>query len=402
MRTCTAFTLTLLLGCSQTISGSALDGGADRSLVDAPSEEVARERFAPPLTAASPTRRLVLMEARTLVLNANDVWYGWGDRLNETFGETPPTPVQTVTRLPLDEGANRHFFGSQSTCRVSRNGIRAPQCWGANDRGQLGLGPPGPPVLEPRDIQTPRDISYLDPQKHFAWNGTAVYLWPFNLSPPGFPVRVEYVPQRIRESSFCVAAGDYFSSMGAFDCESGEIEFEQLSDDRANHIFRPTAPIADVASFATTEGGVLAVLRDGSVHCWGRCSLDASQDVVETISSFQRVREVPPIRYVVGRGASSGCAITLQDEVVCWGDCQAHPNLGTGCDPSHRTSPRIPPTRVAGLSGVVELAMSARHACALTRDHELWCWGAGSEHQLVPEQELFQLYDPVRVDVPDL
>lgn len=92
----------------------------------------------------------------------------------------------------------------------------------------------------------------------------------------------------------------------------------------------------------------------------------------------------------------------MQDKVVCWGYCRANPIVGPGCDPDTRTSDWVVPTRIPELSEVTELAMSSEHACALTRRHELWCWGRNHARQVVPDSEATLIFHPVRIDVPNL
>jgi alpha-tubulin suppressor-like RCC1 family protein len=65
----------------------------------------------------------------------------------------------------------------------------------------------------------------------------------------------------------------------------------------------------------------------------------------------------------------STCAVTTGGHVACWGDNSAG-ILGTGDYVDRPT-----PAWVAGLDGVVSLAMSRRTTCALKSDSSVWCWG---------------------------
>lgn len=43
-----------------------------------------------------------------------------------------------------------------------------------------------------------------------------------------------------------------------------------------------------------------------------------------------------------------------------------------------------------------------RILCALTRRHELWCWGENYARQVVPDSEATLIFHPVRMNVPNL
>jgi hypothetical protein len=89
---------------------------------------------------------------------------------------------------------------------------------------------------------------------------------------------------------------------------------------------------------------------------------------------------------------------------MCWGECNYH-YLGPACDPDTGGGHYLQPTRIPGLTNVVELALGWRHACALTGSHELWCWGNNEFHAVDPTGDIEQqlvYWSPVRIDVPDL
>jgi hypothetical protein len=67
-----------------------------------------------------------------------------------------------------------------------------------------------------------------------------------------------------------------------------------------------------------------------------------------------------------GRLGNTVCARTARQSTYCWG----HPGLLIG-----RTQPLLVPTEIPELSGVVQLAMYAGHACALNDKNEVLCWG---------------------------
>ena len=72
----------------------------------------------------------------------------------------------------------------------------------------------------------------------------------------------------------------------------------------------------------------------------------------------------------VAAGSHHTCAVTTAGAVLCWGSNYSG-QLGDGT-----TTDRHAPTAVSSLgSGVVAIAASTSHTCAVTDAGALWCWG---------------------------
>lgn len=118
-------------------------------------------------------------------------------------------------------------------------------------------------------------------------------------------------------------------------------------------------------SFAVSEGGVLG---------WGTESQGATV--------VARRAEPTPIEGLsnvdsVSAGAYHACARTGDGQVWCWGAS------AVGAPASERLlGQRRPPTRIEGLTDVVELASGGHHACARTRAGRVSCWGENRFGQL--------------------
>jgi hypothetical protein len=82
--------------------------------------------------------------------------------------------------------------------------------------------------------------------------------------------------------------------------------------------------------------------------------------------------ELPDVH--IGR---HGCQIVAPDNhVECWG-AGGSGQLGDGT-----TVSRLERGPVAGLSGVVDLAIAETHTCAVRDDGSVWCWGSNAEGNL--------------------
>jgi alpha-tubulin suppressor-like RCC1 family protein len=141
-----------------------------------------------------------------------------------------------------------------------------------------------------------------------------------------------------------------------------------------------------VPSFGTTvaslSAGFLhtcALLHDGSVWCWnGVRNEDSTQYKKEQnrytqpfqISSFPK-----PIR-ALSSGIRHNCALAVDGYVWCWG---ANPEgqLGDGT-----TSPRPSVVRVLYLDNATGISAGATNSCATLKDGSIWCWGKNHRGQL--------------------
>ncbi len=106
-----------------------------------------------------------------------------------------------------------------------------------------------------------------------------------------------------------------------------------------------------------------ARLADGTVRCWGSGAL-VPQAVPEVTSATS-----------VAVGASHACVVE-SGAVRCWGE-NGDGQLGDGT-----TETRELPTRVSGLSDVVQLALGDHHSCARLEDGTVRCWGCGEWGQV--------------------
>lgn len=106
-------------------------------------------------------------------------------------------------------------------------------------------------------------------------------------------------------------------------------------------------------------GAMCALDAEGRVRCAG---IEGPQS-----ASFSDV-ELGEKAVAIGGGASHACAILGRGAVSCWGN---NPHGEAGAPPSEMASPHV----VAGVSGVVGLALGLAHTCALAREGKVLCWG---------------------------
>jgi alpha-tubulin suppressor-like RCC1 family protein len=124
-------------------------------------------------------------------------------------------------------------------------------------------------------------------------------------------------------------------------------------------------------------GGVhaCALLRSGTVYCWGLIGKEAVYSAESDSLVPVRVNGLPKVKSV-SAGQVNVCAIDLDDQAWCWGaDWEA-------AIVTHREVTTAP-KRVAGLEAVTHVAPGWQHVCAITkRDGSVWCWGLNQGGEL--------------------
>jgi alpha-tubulin suppressor-like RCC1 family protein len=131
--------------------------------------------------------------------------------------------------------------------------------------------------------------------------------------------------------------------------------------------------LANVAQMSAGATGGCAILKDGTVPCWGTAL--PSQSSMPTV-----VRGLPSATAVsfAGAGAAYACALAA-GSVWCWGD-NSHGQLGIGSGASSRE----PVTTLSNAGGVLSLSTAPIAACAVAGDGGVYCWGNNLYGQLGP------------------
>ncbi len=138
-----------------------------------------------------------------------------------------------------------------------------------------------------------------------------------------------------------------------------------------------------------------ALLRDGSVHCWGSNFFGAlGPAAASSLSAPVRVTGLPrAVRVVAGRrhncavvevsqAGAMGADAATRREVRCWGDGSAG-QLGHGANTGSATPVAVlAPTGSGNLTDVESLAAGKEHTCAVVTGGAVYCWGSNSGGQL--------------------
>lgn len=269
----------------------------------------------------------------------------WGDnqfgQLGDGTQETRFTPVEVSG---LGGGVAMITVGGRHACALTAAGWA--MCWGSNYSGQLGDGTTGDDSNKMRLL----------------------------------PVSVVGLSAGV----IAIAAG--WDITCALTVERhvrcwGDNSSGQLGDGTQKRRLTPVDVIGlggSVAEIATSGFHTCALMDAGGVKCWGQ---DGSGQLGNGIIHWHST----PIDVIgldtdiasITAGPFHTCAATRQGEGRCWG-ANGDGQLGDG---THEL--RLRPVEVGGLNRRIDMfAPGRRHTCALTRNKEVWCWGANTRGQL--------------------
>lgn len=129
------------------------------------------------------------------------------------------------------------------------------------------------------------------------------------------------------------------------------------------------------------------VLASGAVMCWGNDSFGEMGHGTTSVLPQAEPTEVPigEVSRDVEAGFRHACAITADEEVWCWGRNDAR-QVSPESD-----APQLPPTQIDAARGSSLLALGAGFSCAVS-GQSLTCWGGNGTLQLGSE-------DPAEVEV---
>jgi alpha-tubulin suppressor-like RCC1 family protein len=133
-----------------------------------------------------------------------------------------------------------------------------------------------------------------------------------------------------------------------------------------------------VAAISAGEGHACALLINESLKCWGKNDRGQLGDGTKTTQLVPTDAIGPGSGITaVTAGGYNTCVIDGVGAASCWGR-NDYGQLGNAT-----TDPSLSPVAVSGLgSGVVAMSAGITHACALTADGALHCWGYNGDGEL--------------------
>jgi len=279
-----------------------------------------------------PVTALAAGELHTCAVAAGIVWC-WGGGDNGQLGDgkgrdrNSPAPIAGLTAEPELSQVVDVAAGDVHSCALTSAGT--VYCWGKNTHGQLGLGDP--------DVRTS-------------------------------PVRVDLsdvVSLAANGADTCAVTSDHTAYCW------GKDQYGQLGLGDTEDRLSPTRmPWLDDTTFDIGGDHICAIDAAGAVRCAGRNDHGQLGDGGTHQQSLPVQVKGMPSSVELAAGDRFTCGRTF-DDVRCWGrDDDGELGDGPGQD---RSKPQGP---VALGARAARIDAGKRHACALTIDGAVWCWGA--------------------------
>jgi alpha-tubulin suppressor-like RCC1 family protein len=296
--------------------------------------------------SATPTRSRVPVTAMTMIatgayhacaISSSGGVKCWGENTRGQLGDGTRTGrYMAVDVNGLSHGARALSAAGWHTCVLTAGG--KVECWGLNDKGQLGDG-----------TQTDSAV----------------------------PVPVSSLPDGIQAVSAGTQHTCALTSGGGVKCW-GDNSFGQLGDGTTTPSSSPVDVRGLTSGVAAVSAGMqhtCALTKAGGVKCWGLNTYlqlgdgtDFDRSVPVDVVGLSRGAKA------VSAGGEFTCALLLDGGVKCWG----FGLVGDGSKGDHGE-----PLDVIGLSGPASaISLGRSHACAVVAGGGVMCWGINSSGQL--------------------
>src|SRR3954466_2560467 len=297
----------------------------------------------------------------------------WGQLGNNTYNNSSTLVAAALTAAVSVGGGIEH------TCAVLADGTM--RCWGTNYVGQIGNGTmDGSPVPTPvQGLSTVISGAVGGFHNCALLSDRTVRCWGRNQDGQvgnGDSTTDARTPQPVSGLTGVAAltAGGYHSCAlmpdGTAKCW-GRNSRGQLGDGSSLQLSSTPVPVSGMTTAVALSGGfyhTCALLRDGTVQCWGD---NDSGQIGNTLAYSSVPVTVAGISnaVAVSAGAYHTCALLSDATARCWGR-NTNGQLGDGTMTNSSS-----PVPVSGLRGGSGVARGGIHWCALMPDRSGRCWG---------------------------
>ena len=316
--------------------------------------------------------------------------YCWGSNANGQLGDGTTTDRSRPVRVNTELRFVALAAGFQHTCGLTAEG--AAYCWGAGGQGRLGNGTDSRQTTPVPVLGGHRFVTISASSSNtcaVAIDGTG-YCWGYGLTGRNgdgtFQHRMTPVEVQGGHKFRTISAAHYHTcgvtTSGQAYCW-GDNAYARRGDGTVGgaQIATPV-PVAGGLEFVTVAGGEYhscALTASGAAYCWG---INGAYGRIGNGSTNDTLRQPTAVAggqsfVAIGAGEYHTCALATTGEVYCWGrdnDGQA----GNGAT----TGNVLTPKPVAGGRTFAALAVGLNHACAITAEGEVYCWGQGTSGQI--------------------
>ena len=319
----------------------------------------------------------------------------------------PPATVASIPPPLLDNIAVA--AGAEHACSLHSDGTVS--CWGENTYGSLGDGTNKSPSAAVQVIGI-SDASAIDADwfhtcalhrsgEISCWGGNGFgELGNGTTEHSNKPVKVEGINDATQ-----IAVGDVFScaliSDGTVSCwgrggRAGALGNGSTGDDDYSAVPVKATGITDAVAITAGAYHACALIRNGSIFCWGG-NYDGAIGDGTNIDAFvpSQVINITDAISVSAAGDYT-CAILQDRSVSCWGTDVAG-NIEEG-----KITTSAVPVRLKGIGNVERIAAATSHFCLFRPDSYITCLGSDRYGMFGPMREtpkLFQIPNSTEITI---
>ncbi len=269
----------------------------------------------------------------------------WGDDAYTMLLENGTSQPSAV---PIGAGAigevQELAAGAEHTCALLKTGL--VRCWGSNEYGQLGAGKAVIQSIQPVDaLNGATDIAAAEYSTCAVTLDGHVKCWGAN----------------------------FYGQLG-----NGEKSFPKYSPVDvliAPASQQPPLLLSSAHQVVAGSGSACALLKDGTVMCWG--NINDKPYAIPVVGTSGA-----PITGVIALAVRDGhaCVVSKDGTVSCWGGNYQGQVTGT---PSMSSIKAPVSVQIPGITGVTQVAAGVYHTCARVKDMGVKCWGSNDYGQLM-------------------
>lgn len=349
-------------------------------------------------------------------LNYKGRVYCWGKNTHGQFGQGNTTDLETertaayldMSSYPAFKNIKKLVAGDEHLCALLADGSAI--CWGRGTEGQVGDNG-GVDRLVPTAVNT-SGIAGFDgfidiaaggnhtcaltaDGKAYCWgengngelgnNSTTDALVPAEVDTTALTtskVFVEIVAGRTHTCGRMIDSHIYCWGNAVDGRLGGTYGSDQLTP---VSVKIGATPLKNIVSLYAGRNHSCGLTADGKAMCWGQQSSDGRLGNNATTSSADPV--AVDVSALLGKrslkqissGTSNSCAVNTQGRVYCWGHGDDGQNGNSFSD--YLTPQEIVTTGTGG-SLFTKVAVGGQHACGLSTEGKVYCWGENGEGQL--------------------